>query len=243
MLLFGCEKDLELNGNNLPKANLKNYLATYAEDKIADDLFAFAGKSPFFENETPGFPVHIYAIIPDNAVGVRIYSSDSTQFPDSLDLFTQIDFTYELLQDGFFTRFIDNDTLQDKVIRISYQNADSLHISIPIELKVTSRSSSRLNGIIREINSQDYLSFDWSSVPATEFHFLTMSDPANDLVFALLTRRSDFSFYDIRFTERVLFQAETRPQLQPNYQYRFSVFSISSKGWLNASANNTFTAE
>lgn len=195
------------------------------------------------EEQTPNFPVHIYARIPSNAQDIRVYSSDSIQYPDSLELYTQINLGSDEVMNGFLTRFIDRDTLSDRVIRICYQHDDLLHLSIPLEMKVTTLSSKQIPGILREMNSQGFISFDWTAFPATEFHFLTMTDPFGDVLFGLLTRRSDFPFYDLRFAERILFQSENKPTLRPTYTYQFSVFSVSRKGWLNASASNTFTAE
>lgn len=243
LIASSCEKDLELSQSNDPDKNLNNYLLTFSSENISEDLFAYAGKSTVFERQTPNFPVHIYSVIPKKAQEIRIYSSDSIQYPDSLELFVETEFTFDYLQNGFFTRFLDSDTVNDRIIRICYQSVDSLHISAPITMNVSKRNTSSINGIIREVNSQGYLSFDWSSAPATAFHFLTMSDRSDDLIFALRTGRSDFSFYDLRFADSVLFQAETNPELQLGLEYDFSVYSISSKGWLNATASNTFSAE
>ena len=243
LVLAGCEKDLEINEDYLTDQNLESYLSTFDDVKIVEDLFAFAGKSDFFERETSNFPIHIYAAIPDLANEMRVYSSDSIQYPDSLELYEEIDLEFEDLEDGFFTRFIDNDSLSDKILRICYQSGDSLHISIPIEMRAATQITKPINGIFRELNSQGFLLFDWSSIPATEFYLLTMIDPFGDLTFALQTRRSDFSFYDLRYVENVLFQAEIKPELVPNYEYQFSVFALSSDGWLNATASDTFVAE
>jgi hypothetical protein len=243
LIAYGCEKDLELSPSNDPEANLKNYTQTFNSQKIKEDLFAFAGKSPAFEKDSPNYPIHIYSIIRESAQEVRIYTSDSVLYPDSLELFTETQLNSEPITNGFFTRFLDNDTTIDRLIRICYRNADSLHISKSIQLNVTTRNTLILNSIIREVNSQGYLSFDWSAAPATTFHFLTMSDPSKDLLFAVQTKRSDFSFYDLRFVDHVFYQAENSPELVPGLRYTFSFFSIDNKGWLTARSSDTFIAE
>jgi len=243
LIAYGCEKDLELSPSNDPEANLKNYTQTFNSQKIKEDLFAFAGKSPAFEKESPNYPIYIYSIIPESAQEVRIYTSDSVLYPDSIELFTETQLNSEPINNGFFTRFLDNDTTIDRLIRICYRNADSLHISKSIQLNVTTRNTLILNSIIREVNSQGYLSFDWSAAPATTFHFLTMSDPSKDLLFAVQTKRSDFSFYDLRFVDHVFYQAENSPELVPGLRYTFSFFSIDNKGWLTARSSDTFIAE
>ena len=49
LVLAGCEKDLEINEDYLTDQNLESYLSTFDDVKIVEDLFAFAGKSDFFE--------------------------------------------------------------------------------------------------------------------------------------------------------------------------------------------------
>ena len=52
LVLAGCEKDLGINEDYLTDQSLENYLSTFEESKIVEDLFAFAGKSDVFERET-----------------------------------------------------------------------------------------------------------------------------------------------------------------------------------------------
>lgn len=239
--LAGCSEDTVVI-DPAASDNLEYYLAQ-SKAPISEGKFDFfIGNHSSFEEEVDNRPVMLLFNAPDSAFDYRIYMTDSLRYPDSLGAFIQVLSNQEPEEDLVFRRYRQRTLTRDRYVRASFRVGDSIRISEPTALRAATLNTTDLQGLSID-ETEDDLRFSWTDVIATDQYLVSIKDSYGDYVSSILTFRTSFSFYDLRFTSRNLKPNTQNAQLSGGQRYEIEVIAISRRGWMNALGTKSFSLD
>lgn len=243
LLTASCEQDEAFEPENVDYSKLSNYVGSFLDANQSSDVLAFAGNHRSFRLETPEHPIHVFVRQPEEASTLKIFVSDSTNLPERLDFYRELNLESVPVFEGFLKRYAVDRKNRNRLIRVSYVIDDSLFLSESISIQANPDTSEAFEEIEIENDFPGSADFSWSLRAELDFTLLLLSDRSGDVFNAVTTDRNRFRFFDLRNIQRNYTPELRSPSLIPNETYYLNLFGISSNGWIYSIGSRSFVHE
>ena len=238
-LMSGCD-------SNSPETDsLSGYVATSALP-VSDQLISCAGGGANDLVTHPEAPVSIYYYPVAGAGAFRYYETeDISQDPDNLELYDRVILDDAPFFNGYLRRFRNIPIQREKWARVTFETADSLHVSNAIRLKYpvlpttydSSKVAVELNGV--------HPTFSWPdhNNSLDVIYFQVVSDRNGNLISGTYTFDKTFTFYDLSNVVLNIRDVSPAPSLDIGEPYKFTLMTVSSDNWVNLISERNFIVE
>lgn len=238
---MSCSKDAPIEEHVLDDSVLAYETQSTTEEKTVYSVFAYAGDHPGFKRTTDGFPVHVFAVVPDGATDLAYFETDSLTGREQLHTYRRKSIEAQRLGDGLLVRLTRGALRTDRFCRLSYRIGDSLYVSPAVTIRSHSLTTGDVASLTTYWSSQGYYTFDWRSVAGAASYLLILRDQRGDALMAVSTQRSNFPFYDLRSVEQTFFPSLRSPSLVEGANYELEVIALTDRHWMIARGVHSFT--
>ncbi len=237
LFLLSCSDDIHFD-----ESNLADYIELNSSLESAN-LVACAGgrENGLLGSSTEPTDVLFYPI--EGATDFRYFEAENVADSADFSKYIEKKLDSEPVFNGYLWKFNNKPFTGDRMGVVTYKTPGKIHTCTPIRQK-TELKPTEVNSGLLEIHENGVTpSFTWNDGLINEnvIYFHVMSDSENNFISGTYTFEKEFTFYDLSNVVFNITDTTTAPILEPNKEYKFSVFGVSEDNWINVFMEKEFS--
>lgn len=239
LLLFSCSKEAALDENILA-----DYIALHSNLEQAD-LVACAGgrENGLLGSAIEPTDVMFYPI--KGATDFRYFEAENVADSSDFAKYFAKELNSEPLFNGYLWKFNNEPFSGERMGVVTYKTPGKLHVCTPIRQKTYNKPTEVNHALIEVFENGATPSFSWADGQIREnvIYFQVISRLDGELISGTYTYEKAFTFYDLSNVVFNITKPDTRPNLEANKTYKFTLMGVSEDNWVNFIAEQEFSTK